>query len=191
MFYIEDMSSLFGDFGKWADPGSLARMVAVGAAVLGIASLLCLLIRRGVRKIENHFSDVTMLGFVSALSQMMTYLLGLMIFAHLIPQFNAIATALLAGVSIISVVVGIAAQGAIGNLVSGFSLVLSRTMRVGDNVSLATPSGLVSGKVHSISLAYSILKDDADNEIFVPNSVVMTSAVTRVSHDGAIAPDKK
>lgn len=93
---------------------------------------------------------------------------------------QAIATALLAGVSIISVVVGVAAQGTLGNLVAGFSLVLSRTIRVGEVIRLSVPGGPISAKVQVISLSYTILVDDENHDVIVPNSVIMSSAVTRV-----------
>jgi hypothetical protein len=54
-------------------------MVALGVIVFGLSFLATLLIRRGVRHVERHLSDVTTLGFVSAFAQLSVYLLGLMI----------------------------------------------------------------------------------------------------------------
>ena len=56
-------------------------------------------------------------------------------------------TALLAGVSVASIVVGLAAQNTLSNLVAGFSLLLYRPFHIGDRVQLGTPRGASIGTV--------------------------------------------
>ncbi len=62
---------------------------------------------------------------------MLIYLFGIAAFAHVVPELRTLGTALLAGASIISVVLGLAAQDTLGNLIAGFSLVASKAIRVG------------------------------------------------------------
>lgn len=164
---------------------SLIEAALLGALVFGLSSLAALLIRRSARRIEHHLTDSTALGFVSSSAQWLVYLFGFVLYAHLIPQLRALGTALLTGVSVISVVVGVAAQSTLGNLVAGVSLVLSRTIRVGDTVRLGSPVGTVSAKVQLISLGYTVLLDEAGHEVVVPNSIIMSSAITRIER----APD--
>ena len=161
-------------------PDSLVGAIALGALVFALASVVAIVIRRAARRIAPHLTNVTALGFVSAFAQLLTYLFAFVLYAHLIPELRALGTALLAGVSVISVVVGVAAQGTLGNLVAGFSLVLSRTIRVGDVVQLASPVGAISARVELISLGYTVLRDAGNQEVVVPNSVIMGSAITRV-----------
>ena len=52
------------------------------------------------------------------------YLCALVLWAHLVPLLRHLSTALLAGVSIASVVIGLAAQSTLGNVISGFALLL-------------------------------------------------------------------
>lgn len=164
----------------WLSPNSLVGAVLLAALIFVLASIVVMLIRRGTRRVERHLTDVTALGFVSALAQLLTYLFGFVLYAHLIPELRALGTALLAGVSVISVVLGVAAQSTLGNLVAGFYLVLSSTIRVGDSIRLASPVGTLSAKVRVISLGYTVLIDDQDHEVMVPNSVIMGSAITRI-----------
>ena len=167
-------------------PKSLFGTIALGLLLLALASVVTLLIRRGTRRVERHLTDVTALGFVSAFAQFLTYLVAFVLYAHLIPQLRALGTTLLAGVSIISVVVGIAAQSTLGNLIAGFSVVLSRTIRVGDTIHLSSPVGTITNsKVQLISLGYTVLLDADNHEVVVPNNVIMNSAITRVER----APD--
>ncbi len=165
----------------WLDPQSPAGVVLLAVLLFALASTVVLLIRRGTRRVERHLSDTTALGFVSAFAQMLTYLFGFVLYAHLVPELRALGTALLAGVSVISVVVGVAAQGTLGNLVSGFSLVLSRTVRVGDTVELGTSVGTISARVKSIALGYTVMVDAQGRDVVVPNSIVMGSSITLLS----------
>lgn len=162
------------------NPDSLVGALFLGALIFALASVVVLLIRRGTRRIARHLTDLTALGFVSALAQLLTYLFGFMLYAHLIPELRAFGTALLAGVSVISVVVGVAAQNTLGNLVAGFWLVLSGTIRVGDVIHLASSVGTFDATVKLISLGYTILVDNQNREVIVPNSVIMGSAITRI-----------
>ncbi|MBY0364665.1 hypothetical protein CDN99_15305 [Roseateles aquatilis] len=119
--------------------------------------------------------------FVSALAQVLAYLVAFVLYAHLVPELRALGTALLAGVSVVSVVVGLAAQNTLGNLIAGFSLVLYRQVRVGDTVSLDSPKGMVTARVELISLGFTVLRDEQQQEVIVPNSVLMNSTILRVA----------
>jgi small-conductance mechanosensitive channel len=167
--------------GRLPSPGSLVGAIALGVLAFALASVVVVLIRRATRRVERHLTDVTALGFVSAFAQLITYLLAFVLYAHLIPQLRALGTALLAGVSVISVVVGVAAQNTLGNLVDGFALVMSKTIRVGDTLHIASGVGAMSARVRLISLGYTVLVDEQDREVVVPNSVIMSSAITRVA----------
>ena len=65
----------------------------------------------------------------------------LILYAHLIPVLRSMGTALLAGASVASVVLGLAAQSTLGNLVAGVSLTIYRLFRLGDTLRVAAPTG--------------------------------------------------
>ncbi len=167
--------------GGWLNPGTLVGATVLGALVFALASVLVVLIRGGTRRVSQHLSDVTALQFISALAQLMTYLVGFVLYAHLVPELHSLGTALLAGVSVVSVVVGLAAQNTLGNLVAGFSLVLYRQIRVGDTIQLASPVGLTTATVEVISLGFTVLLDGDKHEVIVPNAVMMSSTVIRIA----------
>ncbi|MCE7950151.1 MAG: mechanosensitive ion channel family protein [Xanthomonadales bacterium PRO7] len=173
------MAHFFDSSGLLAQ-NSLPGAVFLAVLLFALASVVAVLIRRGARRIEQHLTDVTALGFVSAFAQLLTYLFAFVLYAHLIPALRAFGTALLAGVSVISVVVGVAAQSTLGNLVAGFWLVLSGTIRVGDSIHMASSVGTFDATVRLISLGSTVLVDDQNREVIVPNAVIMGSAITRV-----------
>jgi hypothetical protein len=63
--------------------------------------------------------DRTVLQFLSQLVKVCIYLLALVFYVHLIPQLDHLGTALLASVSIVSVVIGFAAQPTLRTAYSG------------------------------------------------------------------------
>jgi small conductance mechanosensitive channel len=78
-----------------------------------------------------------------------------------------------------AVVVGLAAQQVLGNLLAGLVLITNRPFRVGERVRLqAGPlAGQLEGVVGQLGLFYTTLVSGADR-ILVPNSVLLQSAVT-------------
>ena len=76
-----------------------------------------------------------------------------------------------------SIVLGLAAQSTLGNLISGMTLLLYRPFQVGDRVQVAAPTGLETGVVEVITLGYTILRTGDNRRIVVPNSA-MANQVT-------------
>ncbi len=88
-------------------------------------------------------------------------------------KLHSIATALLTGVSVVSVVFGLAAQNTLGNLVAGIAVLLYRPFQVGDTIQVVAPKGNEIGMVDSISLGYTILITSDHRRVMVPNSAVI------------------
>ena len=87
-------------------------------------------------------------------------------------------SALAVGGGFTAVVVGLAAQQVLGNLLAGVVLITNRPFRVGERVKLqAGPlAGQVEGVVGSLGLFYTTLVSGADR-ILVPNGVLIQCAV--------------
>jgi small-conductance mechanosensitive channel len=103
------------------------------------------------------------------------------LYAHVVPQLRSLGTALLAGVSLVSIILGLAAQNTLGNLIAGISLILYRPLSVGDDVELNTPKGVLAARVEDVSLGYTILRDAQGNDVVVPNSVMVSNIVIRLA----------
>ena len=93
------------------DPNTLLGAIGIDLCALFIATAIAILIRRFTLRVEARMSDVTVLRFISMVAQLSTYLIALVLYAHLIPPLRAIGTALLAGASVLSVVAGLAEVG--------------------------------------------------------------------------------
>jgi small-conductance mechanosensitive channel len=111
-------------------------------------------------------------GFVIRLATMVVAVVVALRIARLDPQTIALSGAFTA------VVVGLAAQQTLGNLIAGTVLVSARPFRVGERVRMQGGglAGSVEGVVSSFGLLYTILARGEDS-IMVPNSVVLNVAV--------------
>ncbi|HEY5198958.1 MAG TPA: mechanosensitive ion channel family protein [Solirubrobacteraceae bacterium] len=84
---------------------------------------------------------------------------------------------LLVGGAFTAVIVGLAAQQTLGNLIAGSVLLTARPFRVGERVRLQGSPGRIEGLVSTVGLLYTSFAD-GDERIMVPNSVVLNSALT-------------
>lgn len=87
---------------------------------------------------EGHV-DRAGIGFVQQLGTVLIWVAILILYAHLIPVLRALGTAMLAGAGVASVVIGLAAQSTLGNLVAGISITIYRPFRVGDTLQVTAP----------------------------------------------------
>ena len=92
--------------------------------------------------------------------------------------FKLPVSQLLVGGAITSVILGIAAQQALGNVFAGIVLLLSRPFVVGDAVRFraGSLSGQIEGIVTEIGITYLRL-ETADGTVHLPNSQVLGAAV--------------
>ena len=80
-----------------------------------------------------------------------------------------------------SIIIGIAAQSILSNLVSGISLYTSPAFRVGDQIQLVTVNGatVTSGVVQVISPTRTILRDSSDGALVYLNNADVAKMVVR------------
>jgi small conductance mechanosensitive channel len=95
--------------------------------------------------------------------------------------------ALAVGGAITAVVLGLAAQQTLGNLIAGMVLISARPFRVGDRVRLQAGglAGQVEGVVASLGLLYTTFSQ-GDDSIMVPNNVVLTAAVVPLREPASV-----
>ena len=76
----------------------------------------------------------TVVLFLTQFAQIAVYIVALIILFHVIPALNKLGTALLTGVSVVSVIFGLAAQNTLSNLVAGCTLLLYRPFHIDDYI---------------------------------------------------------
>jgi small conductance mechanosensitive channel len=149
--------------------------------------IIALMLSRGLRagvhaalSKEAHI-DRTTISFAQQIATVVIWLMMIILYAHLIPQLRAVGTAMLAGAGVASVVIGLAAQSTLGNLVAGISMTIYRPFRLGDTLQIAAPTGTETGTVEKISLGYTTLRVQDGRSVVLPNSVAASQVAINLS----------
>ncbi len=134
---------------------------------------------------QGHL-DRTTISFMQQFGSALIWVIALILYAHLIPVLRAMGTALLAGASVASVVIGLAAQSTLGNLVAGVAITLYKPFRLGDTLQVAAPTGTEVGVVDSISLGYTTLRTPDERLVVLPNSLASSQVTLNLT--GTFSP---
>ncbi|MGB6308979.1 MAG: mechanosensitive ion channel family protein [Steroidobacteraceae bacterium] len=156
-------------------------------AYLAIFVILAMLFSKALRTAvhaamtRNGHLDRTSISFLQQMCTALIWVVMLILYAHLIPALRSMGTALLAGASVASVVIGLAAQSTLGNLVAGIAITIYRPFRLGDTLQVATPTGNDIGTVESISLGYTTLRAPAGHLIVLPNAGAASQVIINLN----------
>jgi small-conductance mechanosensitive channel len=159
------------------------RFAAVVAfVILGWAFAMSL--GRAVWPVLERRVDPGTAGTIGFLIRLVTIAFTLLValrFAGLRPATLAVGGAFTA------VIIGLAAQQTIGNLIAGMVLLSARPFRVGDQVRLQAGAvgGVLEGVVSSLGLLYTTLTGGG-NRMMVPNNIVLTSAIVPLREPSSV-----
>ncbi len=145
----------------------------VGFALSGLYA-----VRRSARELMRLTSPRLGLGHASVIRWVLT-VSGYVVIAFTVLDLLYVKIgSLLLGGAVTGVVVGIAAQQALGNVFAGVVLLLSHPFTVGDQVRLRAGglAGEINGRVTGMGLTYVSLLTE-EGQLSVPNALVLASAV--------------
>src|SRR3984957_4953667 len=167
------------------DPGTVLGVAFFGLIALLAAWLIGRAVKLGIHRyldrLEKAGADATGIRFLGKLANAGIYIATFVCYAHIIPGLRTLGKAMLASLGGASVVVGLAAQSTLGNLIAGISLVLYRPFKVGDRVQVSAPTGLETGVVVNIDLGYTLLRTADQRLLVIPNSSMASQASVNLS----------
>jgi small-conductance mechanosensitive channel len=180
---MHDLAIGWADVRAHLQPDTLAGALIYLAFFVVAAMLLSRAVRATVHAalLRAGHLDRTTLSFVQQLLTAVIWVIMLILYAHLIPVLRSMGTALLTGASIASVVIGLAAQSTLGNLVAGVAITLYRPFRLGDRLQVSAPTGTETGTVELISLGYTTLRTDDGRLVVLPNASAATQVLLNLS----------
>ncbi len=151
------------------------------AIFIGVGLVLNQIINLVFRYIEKKNPAAHIRFSKSALNVMITVIT----IYSLMQQFEVtreMSTAILQSGSLIIAVATFAAQQALGNVISGFSLSFSRPYNVNDKVRVVQGGGIIAeGIVTDITLRHTIISQYNGESCIVPNSVMDSSVITNTN----------
>lgn len=127
----------------------------------------------------RHKLDVTLSQFLSNTSKM---LIVVMITIVALGKLGISVTPFIAAIGAISLGAGLALQGLLANYAAGFNIILIRPFVVGDTI---TVHG-VTGVVEEVLLAYTLLKNEDDVTITIPNKHIVGEILHNSQHDSLL-----
>lgn len=139
-----------------------------------LARALRAAINKLVRRDTNQILDRTAVNFLSRVGQLLIFVIALVLYSHIVPGLRSFGTALLAGVSITTIIVGLAAQNTLANLIAGFSLLLYRPFRLDDEIQFSSPTVTELGRVIDLSLGYTTILTLDNRRVVIPNGLIAT-----------------
>ncbi len=154
-------------------------LAAIFVLIIGlkIASIITKRIKKGrVFSKADGTVRTFMVSFVSIALKALVILTVVSILG--VPMSSLVAVIASAGVAI-----GLAAQGALSNLVGGMMILIFRPFKVGDYIDTVDTSGTVD----AITVFYTMLHTVDDKIITIPNGTITSSVVTNYS----ASPDRR
>lgn len=182
------MSNTVSRLQSWL--GGLQPDTLLGASVLFVIFLIAgtivsFVLRRAVRELiardRDRRIDRMTASFLSRFTSLFVWTFALMLYAHTVPVLDRLGTALLASVSIASIVIGLAAQSTLSNLIAGIALIFYKPFRLGDRVQINAPTGVETGVVEDLSLGYTVLQTFDNRRIIVSNSQIANATMVNLT----------
>ncbi len=167
--------------------------IADTAIVSAAAVAIIVLVVRWISRPLSTYVGPTQSNAVKLLFEVIGLAL-IPLIAFSITGFSVVST--LVGVGFFGIVIGLAAQSVLGNLLSGIMLLASRPFNINDRIALITwqygkfpptlPHGWLepayTGAVKGITLTYTKILTDSGAMLKIPNALVTQSLILNLSH---------
>ena len=156
----------------------VVNLVSGILVVYVVAAAIDLTLHHMVRESEGDRSFVTAATFLRRALVLFVGLLGLLaVLLVTFPEALGIAASSLIAAGFASIVIGLAAQSTLSNLISGLMIALARPFRIGDAVMFRNEFCFVE----DVRLFHSILRTWDNKRLVVPNSIFQNEVVVNYS----------
>lgn len=166
--------------------GVVTKIITITISLFLISFLFLIIHSAGKKLITRSFArakkkdtnySIGRLGTIYTLSQNIFHYSVLFFYFYAILSILGIpVSTLLASAGIVSVALGLGAQGFVSDIVTGFFILLEQQFSVGDVVKINT----ITGKIHAIGLRTTQVLSDDGTLNFIPNrSITVVSNMSR------------
>lgn len=163
------------------------RFENLGIFLLILATTFCFnwLARRAFNRfmrlqMTDIKADITNYKFLGNALSSIIFTVGVMFAVREYPPLHAVAGSVLAGAGILAAVIGFASQQAFSNIISGIFIIIFKPFRVNDRLRIKET---FSGFVEDITLRHTVLRDNENRRVIVPNSVINSEILVNADHN--------
>lgn len=161
------------DWSKYFNAETLEKILRLGI-ILVVGLIIIYIVAHIVKKLLPHKLSQQRKMIINRFVQYSGIITLLLI---IVSELNINLTAIFGAAGVIGIVVGIASQTSIGNIVSGFFLVSEKSFEIGDLIRIGDKTGFV----YSIDLLSIKIKTFDNLLLRIPNQTVISSEVTNVT----------
>jgi Small-conductance mechanosensitive channel len=155
--------------------GGLVSFLIRTAFIALLAWIVVKMINKAVHSIKKRPDTNDMLTvYIRNILTAVVYVIAAFSILSAIVPLEGLGSAVLGATSVISVIIGLAAQETFGNFIAGFFLALSQPFSVGDLITL--PEKNITGTVKQITFRHTVLQTIENSSLIIPNAT-MNSAV--------------
>lgn len=145
----------------------LLRVAVILLIAIVIAKWLALYLKRGLKdKVDK--------GHLEIITKVIYYGIVIVAVLAVLPALGVNPSGLLVAGGIVGIVIGIASQSVIGNLIAGLFLMIERPMKIGQAVNIAGTAGVIE----DIRIISTTLRTFDGLYVRIPNEKVFTSDIT-------------
>ncbi len=134
--------------------------------------------RRAEAATRHRDQDPTTYKYLNYLCSFLIYFVGIGLAAVAIPALRNAAASALAGAGVMAIVVGVASQEGISNIVGGMFIIFFKPFRIGEIVRV---NDNAMGRVEDINLRHTVIKNFQNKRIVIPNAIMNKEHITNYS----------
>lgn len=156
--------------------GGLLAFVIRSILIIVITYLITKVIKRCHKTFSDKMnaSGIAVNFGIKVIYFLINFIVALIILSGIKP-LKGMGTAILSATSVISVIVGLAAQESFGNFIAGFFLALYHPFKVGDVIYIKSQD--IAGIVVEITFRHTEILTNDDTMYIIPNSVMNTAVI--------------
>ena len=151
----------------------LAKVALIVALAFILERIIRILLKRGYLRSDQGNEDRTRYRFLRNATRFIVGLVAAGAIIYTIPSFRHVAVTLFAGAGILVAIIGLAAQGAFSNIISGVFIVSFKPFRVGDSLQVAGHMGVVE----DITLRHTVIVTGENRRVIIPNSKISDETI--------------
>ena len=132
------------------------------------AHLLVIIVKRSTKlfhKKTNIKSSPKILSIISLLNSVLIFIIYFLAIGYALKELGISLTAYIASASVIGLAVGFGSQGIVQDVVTGFTLIVSNQIDIGDMVEINGQTGIIS----SIGMRFVVFENAIGAKVYIPN----------------------
>lgn len=158
-------------------------LIIVTIATIILVKLTNNLFKRMVNKSVEKGYSITILSFIRYLLLGIIYFSAIITVITTIKPMESLVKSLFAGSSVVALVIGLASQEAVGNIVSGFLILTFKPFIIGDFINYVDKN--ISGIVEDITLRHTTIKTLENKRVIVPNGIINKEVIENANYKDA------